>query len=343
MIRQKELLLLGLLFIPALLVSCSDDDDDDLIGYWVRMSDFDGLARGEASGFTIGNKGYLIGGFNGNRNSTRMSDLWVYDMDMDAWTQLADCPGSARSGATAFAIEDKGYLGTGYNYTNESGEIYLNDFWEYDPASNVWTQKADFPGSARYDAVSFSVDGKGYIGAGYDGNYLKDFYSYDPQSNIWTQIVSIGGTKRRGASSFVINDLAYIVCGQNNGEYIDDMWRYDPSDGTWTQMRDITDTSDDDYDDEYVSIIRAHANTFVIDNVAYLTCGENGSLMSYTWKYYPDTDLWEEVHSFKGSARTQAVSFSNGEKGFVATGKSGTSYFDDIWILRPYEYDPDDE
>ena len=155
--------------------------------------------------------------------------------------------------------------------------------------------------------------------------------------------MSIGGTKRRGASSFVINDLAYIVCGQNNGEYIDDMWRYDPSDGTWTQMRDITDTSDDDYDDEYVSIIRAHANTFVIDNVAYLTCGENGSLMSYTWKYYPDTDLWEEVHSFKGSARTQAVSFSNGEKGFVATGKSGTSYFDDIWILRPYEYDPDDE
>lgn len=295
MIRQKELLLLGLLFIPALLVSCSDDDDDDLIGYWVRMSDFDGLARGEASGFTIGNKGYLIGGFNGNRNSTRMSDLWVYDMDMDAWTQLADCPGSARSGATAFAIEDKGYLGTGYNYTNESGETYLNDFWEYDPASNVWTQKADFPGSARYDVVSFSVDGKGYIGAGYDGNYLKDFYSYDPQSNIWTQ------------------------------------------------MRDITDTSDDDYDDEYVSIIRAHANTFVIDNVAYLTCGENGSLMSYTWKYYPDTDLWEEVHSFKGSARTQAVSFSNGEKGFVATGKSGTSYFDDIWILRPYEYDPDDE
>lgn len=259
------------------------------------MSDFDGLARGEASGFTIGNKGYLIGGFNGNRNSTRMSDLWVYDMDMDTWTQLADCPGSARSGATAFAIEDKGYLGTGYNYTNESGETYLNDFWEYDPASNVWTQKADFPGSARYDAVSFSVDGKGYIGAGYDGNYLKDFYSYDPQSNIWTQ------------------------------------------------MRDITDTSDDDYDDEYVSIIRAHANTFVIDNVAYLTCGENGSLMSYTWKYYPDTDLWEEVHSFKGSARTQAVSFSNGEKGFVATGKSGTSYFDDIWILRPYEYDPDDE
>ena len=24
-----------------------------------------------------------------------------------------------------------------------------NDFWEYDPATNAWTQKADFGGTAR--------------------------------------------------------------------------------------------------------------------------------------------------------------------------------------------------
>ncbi len=341
MIRQKRLLLL--LLIPSLFVACHDDDDDDLIGYWVRMSDFDGLARGESSSFSIGSKGYLACGFNGNRNNTRMSDLWEYDMDRDAWTQKADFPGSARSEATAFAINNKGYLGTGYNYTNEGGETYLNDFWEYDPTNNVWTQKADFPGSARYDAVSFAVNGKGYIGAGYDGNYLKDFYSYDPQSNAWTQIVSIGGSKRRGASSFVINETAYIVGGQNNGEYVDDVWQYDPTIDSWTQMRDITDTSDEEYDDEYATIVRAHACTFVIDNVAYLTCGENGSLVTYTWKYYPEKDQWEEVHAFKGSSRTQAIAFSDGERGYIATGKSGTTYFDDIWILRPYEYDPDDE
>ena len=26
---------------------------------------------------------------------------------------------------------------------------YTNDFWEYDPATNAWTQKADFGGTAR--------------------------------------------------------------------------------------------------------------------------------------------------------------------------------------------------
>lgn len=237
--RQKRLVWLCLALSPLVFGSCSDDDDDDLIGYWVRMSDFDGLARGEASGFTIGNKGYLACGFDGSKNNERMSDLWEYDMEMDAWMQKADFPGSARSKATAFSIGDKGYLGTGYNYTTEGGEVYLNDFWEYDPASNTWTQKADFPGSARYDAVSFSVLGKGYIGAGYDGNYLKDFYAYEPSSNSWQQIVSIGGTKRQGASSFVIDDVAYICCGQNNGEYVYDFWKYDPASGSWTQLREI--------------------------------------------------------------------------------------------------------
>lgn len=340
--KKNWIWLWGMLCSPLFFSACGGDDDEDLIGYWVRVSDFDGLARGEASAFSIGSKGYLVCGFDGSKNNTRMSDFWEYDMEMDSWTQLADFPGSARSKATAFSIDDKGYMGTGYNYTTETGETYLSDFWEYDPASNTWTRRADFPGSARYDAVSFAVDGQGYVGAGYDGNYLKDFYAYNPLSDTWTQIVSIGGTKRRGASSFVIDGVAYVCCGQNNGTYVDDFWKYDPSAGTWTQLRDLSDSSDEEYDDEYTSITRMYANTFVIDGVAYLTCGEAGSLIDTTWKYYPSSDQWEEVHAFKGSTRTEAVAFSNGERGFVATGKSGTTRFDDIWELKPYEYDPDD-
>ena len=40
------------------------------------------------------------------------------------------------------------------------------DFWEYDPVLNTWTQKADFGGAARGDAVGFSIGDKGYIGHG---------------------------------------------------------------------------------------------------------------------------------------------------------------------------------
>ncbi|MCD7850188.1 MAG: galactose oxidase [Parabacteroides sp.] len=334
---HKRLFALLIALLPVFVSSCSDDDDDDLIGNWVRTSDFDGLARGEASCFSIGNKGYLVCGYDGSKSNTRLGDLWEYDMTTDAWTQKASFPGTARSNATAFAIDGKGYFGTGYD-----GENRLNDFWEYDPATNTWTQKADFPGTGRYSAVSFGISGKGYIGAGYDGNYLKDFYSFTPANNTWTQIASVGGSKRMGASSFVIDNIAYVCGGANNGEYVSDFWKFDPSTGQWTQLRDIANTSNEDYDDDY-TIARMNASTFVIDGAAYLTCGESGSLRSDTWKYYPSTDLWEQVHNFKGSARTEAVSFSNGTRGFIATGKSSTYRFDDIWELHPYDYDPDDE
>ena len=349
--RQKRLVWLCLALSPLVFGSCSDDDDDDLIGYWVRMSDFDGLARGEASGFTIGNKGYLACGFDGSKNNERMSDLWEYDMEMDAWMQKADFPGSARSKATAFSIGDKGYLGTGYNYTTEGGEVYLNDFWEYDPASNTWTQKADFPGSARYDAVSFSVLGKGYIGAGYDGNYLKDFYAYEPSSNSWQQIVSIGGTKRQGASSFVIDDVAYICCGQNNGEYVYDFWKYDPASGSWTQLRDIANNSDDDYDDDY-NIARRETVSFVIDGKGYIATGYSGGVTSDYWVYDPATDLWSgdsdddftplTEATYGGSSRSAACSFSTGTRGFVLLGQTGGSYLEDVYELLPYEQEDAD-
>jgi len=321
--------ILSLFFVT----SCSDDDDDDLVGKWYRVSDFDGLARGHAASFTIGNKGYLFGGYNGK---IRLSDLWEYDMNLDFWTQKADLPGTARNSAVAFAINNKGYMGTGYD-----GAGYLKDFWEYDPSRNEWIQKTDFPGSARYEAVAFSVSGKGYIGCGYDDNYLKDFYSFNPLSNSWEQIVSIGGSKRRAATSFVIDDVAYVCCGHNNGEYIYDFWKYEANTGLWTQLRDIADTDDDDYDDDY-AIVRSHSVAFVIDGHAYIACGESGSLRTDTWRYAPTTDLWENVSKFKGTARTATTAFSNGERGYVATGKSSTYYFDDIWELYPYEYDDDD-
>jgi hypothetical protein len=53
------------------------------------------------------------------------------------WTQKANIGAVGRDGAVGFSIGNKGYIGTGSN-----GTTYLNDFWEYDPETNVWIQKA---------------------------------------------------------------------------------------------------------------------------------------------------------------------------------------------------------
>ena len=66
------------------------------MGKWHRVSDFDGLARSEATSFTIGNKGYLTGGYDARKH---LNDLWEYDMEQDSWTQKATFPGPPRSAA----------------------------------------------------------------------------------------------------------------------------------------------------------------------------------------------------------------------------------------------------
>ena len=314
------------------LTSCSKDSsssDEDVIGNWITGSDFDGNARSEAVSFTIGSKTYLT---TGTTSTDRFNDLWEYDNNLKYWTQKADLPGGARSSAVGFAINNKGYVGTGYDGTTE-----LNDFWEYDPGTNQWTQKANFGGAARYDAVAFSLNSKGYICSGFDGNYLKDLWEYDPSSDSWTQRASLGGSKRSAAMSFVLNSKAYVVSGNNNGTALNDVWMYDAGTNTWTQKRKITNVSDDDYDNNYTTIPRINGVAFIMGSKAYVTTGESGSLLSSTWEYDDENDLWKEKTGFEGSARTGAVAFTLDDRGFVLTGRSGSLSYDNMYEFHPSE------
>ncbi|MBS1921354.1 MAG: galactose oxidase [Bacteroidetes bacterium] len=310
----------------------STSSTSDLIGNWSRASDFDGNARSEAVCFTIGDYAYIS---TGTTDLTRFQDLWEYSIVKQYWSQKADLPGVARTSAVAFSIGTKGYVGTGFDGTNN-----LNDFWEYDQASNTWTQKDNFKGTARYDAVAFSLNNNGYVSCGFDGNYLKDLWQFDPTApsgSQWVQKASIGGTKRSAAMSFVINGNAYVCSGNNNGTALNDLWMYDPVADTWTEKRQLTNVSTDSYDDTYTSIIRYNGVALVMNNLAYITTGENPSLTSTTWEYNPVTDLWTQKTGFEGSARTGAVAFTLNNRGFVMTGRSGSLSFDNC-----YEWHPND-
>ena len=164
-----------LLAVGCLAGSCTDDDEYTQ-GVWMRRSDLDGVARGQAGSFTIGNKGYLCCGYRGS-NKTYLKDLWEYNMDGDYWTQCADMPDAAagRHSVASFALNDRGYITTGIQKTEPT---YLADTWEYNPATDSWTQMDDFGGGARYGALAFSIGGYGYVGTGFNDNYLKDFYRF---------------------------------------------------------------------------------------------------------------------------------------------------------------------
>lgn len=317
-----------ILCILIVLVSCSTDDDDDM-GNWLESSSFDGYSRANSAAFVIGNKGYIVAGYDGD---DYMYDLWEYDKDGDYWVQKADFPGVPRTAAVGFALNGKGYLGTGYD-----GDDELKDFWSYDPVSNSWIQKADFGGTARTGAIGFSVSDKGYIGTGYDGSELKDFWQYNDITNEWTQLLGFGGNKRKDATVFVINEKAYIGTGIQNGAYQNDFYEFDGISETWKRLKDL-----DDEDEDYV-ILLSNGVGFSLNGYGYITTGEASGITTNLWEYNPLTDTWEDRPSYEGTARQDAVAFSFSDRAFVLMGRSGSYYFDDNWEYRPdLESDLDD-
>src|SRR5207247_1299517 len=99
------------------------------------------------------------------------------------------------------------------------------------PATNTWTEKADFGGTAIYRATGFCIGNKGYIGTGVDdgSSDVKDFWEYDPATNTWTQKADFGGTARDEAVGFSIDGKGYIGTGESlSGTFYKDFWEYTP-------------------------------------------------------------------------------------------------------------------
>jgi len=311
------------------LVACGSSDDD-LIGNWVSIYDVEAGGRSDAVSVSVDNFGYFGTGYNSS-DKERYNDWWKYDPNANSYVQLADFPNKV-SGAVAFACGGDIYVGGGYD-----GDVRLNAFYKYSISDNSWTQIDDFPGDARFGAVAFTVNDKGYVGTGIaeDSKYMKDFYCYDPSTSQWSISTSFGGTKRYEAVAFVIDNVAYVVTGTKSAK-VYDFWKYDgnknPDKVVWEQLRDIADTDDDNsYDDDYDNIIRYGAVAFVSGGKGYVTTGGSGGTGNVTWEYDPSDDTWDEMTAFEGSSRGGAVSFSLNDTGYVLTGSS----YSDIWYFQP--------
>jgi N-acetylneuraminic acid mutarotase len=319
--------LVVVLAISLFMVSgCSkdkEDDEDELIGNWIELSDFEGVPRSDAVAFVVAGKAYVGTGWDGEE---RLKDFWQYDPELNNWTRKADLPGAARNGAVGFGTDNKGYIGTGYD-----GQKKLKDFWEYDPASDTWRQLSDFKGTARYGAVAFAINNKGYLGTGDDDNFLKDFWQYDPATDEWTQKVSLAGAKRRDAVAFVIAGKGYICTGINNGTYENDFWEYDPLTEKWNKKNAIANVSEDDFDNDYSDIAGINKVAFSVNGLGYIATGGEGSADTYVWEYNPVNDRWTQKTSLEASGRIEAVGFAISDKGFIATGRNSSYYFDDLW------------
>ncbi len=240
-----------------------------------------------------------------------------------AWREITKVPGSglARSylACVGFSINNLGYVGMG----GTTGPGFLNDLWEFDPATSVWTQKADFPGLGRVGTISFSIGNKGYIGTGFRTANRADFWEYDPGNNAWTQKADFGGIPRRAATGFSIGSKGYAGGGYDDNALLNDFWEYDPASDTWTQKSN------------YPGGGAYSCTGFGIGSKGYMGTG-GGNSISYNdfYEYDPATDSWTAKANFPGAGRSGAAGFSIGDKGYLGLGAALAVYVD-FW-----QYDP---
>jgi N-acetylneuraminic acid mutarotase len=244
------------------------------------------------------------------------------------WFELPNFMGDARHRATSFSIGNKGYMGLGH--INSVVDISYDDIWEFDPASNVWTQKASFPLGPIYHATAFVINGKAYLGTGRvtGGAYTKKFFEFDPTTNIWTPIADLPGNARRGAVSFAINGKGYVGTGQTTAGYSSDFYEYDPTNNTWAAKA------------PFAGLPRTSSVGFAIGDIGYIGTGStNSGSTNDFFAYDPSANQWTTRPNVGPTSRQEATGFALNGKGYIGTGDdySSGNNFADMWEFDPLQ------
>lgn len=307
---------------------------------WTQKNDFGGVARAGGFGFSldtdgdgIPDKGYVGCGW--DQVSVDYKDFWEYDPQTDTWAQKADFGGPGRRGCIGFAINGKGYGGsgaTGLPGTN------LNDLWQYDPSTNIWTQKNNLPGSGRWGAIATAFNNSAIFGLGNFSTLSSPsidthLWQYDTNNDTWANISTFPGTPIFSSTAFVLDtdhdglaDNLYIGPGIINGSFVgnNSFWQYTVSTNTWLQKANVP------------GAVRNSENSFTVTGKGFLGFGRFtvGSASDF-YEYDQRNDAWLAISPFPGTERAWSQIFVLGDSAFVVGGVGGTAQ-KDVYCYTPF-------
>lgn len=221
--------------------------------------------------------------------------------------------------AIGFSIGSYGYFGLGGD-----GTLLHDTIYKYDPVTEQIWQVTTFPGGPRYSAFAFTVNGKAYVGGGYQlgsGNH-NDLWAYDPVTNAWSAKANCPMTIHDGVS-FSIGDKGYLMTG---GSHV--LMEYTPSTNTWATRA------------PYPGSGMSGLCAFTINGVGYVGCGTDlGNTVSYQdmYTYDPVTNTWAPAPSlWQAKGRHHSVALSVGSTGYIIGGAiSASQVYQDVWMFGP--------
>lgn len=240
--------------------------------------------------------------------------ITLYADTGNLWVRKADFPAAAaaRTQGIGFSIGSKGYIGSG---TGSSGP--MADFWEYDEATETWSQKADIPNAGgRVYPTGIAIGDKGYVGLGNNSSgFLNDWWEYDPFTNTWAAKADFPGGPTTGAAGFAIGNKGYVGLGNSSAGYPLTFWSYDPATDTWAPIANFPGTG------------RREPVAFGINGKGYVTTGwllGGANNANDCWQYDPPTDAWLAMPDLPGEGRRTSTAFTIQDHGYVVCGYGNT-------------------
>jgi N-acetylneuraminic acid mutarotase len=187
-------------------------------------------------------------------------DLWAYDVDDNAWTELhpANAGPSPRSRPTAWMVDNQMFVFGGVT----SFFQVLDDLWVYDLRTNAWTELIPLGAAGspppRHEAAADTEAHRGrlvlYGGEAIDEAFqftvLGDTWEYSLSSGRWRDVTppppdNVAPPRNYGTAA-LIGDSMYLQGGDTPGG--DDcgavfpqnpnreLWRFDLRDRVWEQQ-----------------------------------------------------------------------------------------------------------
>ena len=145
----------------------------------------------------------------------------------------------AITSAASFTFNGKGYI---FGGRNKAG-LPTNHIYEYDPASDTWTDLGSTPLKTRVRPRTVAAGEYVYMGLGSNGHvlvdttFLCDWWRWKPATNEWKQLADYPSL--RSVGPVIARDGNYIYAafgGKQNFERW--IFRYDIAADSWIQLKD---------------------------------------------------------------------------------------------------------
>ena len=240
------------------------------------------------------------------------------------WVQVASLPNAFNEThhSFAFSFDDIGYVVAGNSATG-----FRDDFYQYNPDTDSWTELTPFPGSARGFAIGDTWDQKAYFGFGRDsGSLLNDLWVFDPLDMSWTELASCPCAPRTHPAMIAHNGKIFVGLGGSSSGNMKDWWEYDIALNTWSQKDDLP------------SVSRHHPYQFGIGDYVYTGLGHGNGIFNDWFRYDIAEETWTEVATLPAEGRVAGTQFSYNGLGYVLSGDGdnhGSMDTGEFWSYDP--------